>query len=318
MIKWLVFKLSTLITFIFYPKVASSYRFFIRYFFIGKVFQLNYFYRDFILKKPYKKIEYFGEFSPELKFVIPYAYWHFKNGTLKATASTKNTKELYFFSENHIEVEQNRAWNDFKYDTTIPNSEDHNLRYNYDKWLPVPYKKFFQSGYFEFEKPLLIIGNKYNIEWGEEPINFLDNRTILLIYKFLNEKYQIIYNRPVGDLITHDESEIKLHDDFLFIGKNCPEIIDANKLYHQKRHYFNNFNHFQLSLYASCDKFVSVHGGGATLASYFGGVNIIYSVKGHELFFNEFKTFYSKLSGASIFHVQTYEEIFTILKKHYL
>ena len=55
-------------------------------------------------KKKYKVISFDGEFAPELEFVIPFAYWHYKNGTLLKTQGAKFTREMYFFSEHHEEI----------------------------------------------------------------------------------------------------------------------------------------------------------------------------------------------------------------------
>jgi hypothetical protein len=58
---------------------------------------VKYVLQDYVFRKPYKEIEFQGEFAPELEFTIPFAYWHFKNGTLKSTKGALFTKEMYFF-----------------------------------------------------------------------------------------------------------------------------------------------------------------------------------------------------------------------------
>ncbi len=304
MIKWLIFKLATLLTYFRHFSIPSKYRFFIRYNYIGRFIQLRYYFNDYILRRPYKDIQFFGEFSPELKFVLPYAYWHYKNGTLGKTISTSDTKELYYFSKRHIERNEERSWNDFNFDIHIPNSEDHNLIYNFRKWQQVPLKKHYKNTVLLFDKPILIIANKYNEEWEEAPINFISTSMLSKINALLSHRYQIIYNRPSNDLIVNDNSKIEELNDHEFISNECPQMINAMSLYQKEKARFNNYNHYQLALYANCESFISVHGGGAVLASYFGGVNIIYSQRGHEAYFNEFDTIYPKLSNAKIIHVK--------------
>lgn len=304
-----VLKISTLITFISFPKTPSQYRFFIRYFFIHHFLQLNSFYKDYILRKSYKTIDYDGEFGPELKFVIPFAYWHFKNGTLKKTISSKDTKEFYFFSKNHQEKYISRKWSNFNFNLTIPNSEDHNIIYNLSKWEQVPLKQYYKNDLFSFPKPLLIIANKYNLEWNQKPINFLSIKDVQFIYHQLQEKYTIIYNRPEGSSIVHDNSEIQKFEDKEYIRQNLPKIVLMEDLFAKYNKAVNNFNHLQLLVYANSEKFISVHGGASVLASYFEGVNIIYSCKGMELFFNEFERFYPRLSGAIIKHAKSKEQL---------
>jgi hypothetical protein len=48
-------------------------------------------------------------------------------------------------------------------------------------------------------------------------------------------------------------------------------------LYKENKIKARNYNHFQLSVYANCEKFISIHGGTAALASCFKGSNIILS-----------------------------------------
>lgn len=305
-----VFKTSTLVTLISYPKIPSQYRFFIRYFFIHQLLQLKFLLKDKFIKSEYKFIDYNGEFGPELKFVVPFAYWHFKNGTLKQTISSKNTKEFYYFSENHQEKYCFRQWSNFNYDLNIPNSEDHNIKYNLHKWKQVPLKERYKNNeLFKFVKPLLIIANKYNSEWNGEPVNFLTLEDIKFIHDNFNAKYTIIYNRPESSSIVNDNSKTYNLKDKEYIRKNLPKITLMEDIYEEYKEQVNNYNHLQLLVYSKSEKFISVQGGASVLASYFEGINIIYARKGIELFFNEFEAFYPKLSGAIIKHAKSKEQL---------
>jgi hypothetical protein len=102
-----------------------------------------------------------------------------------------------------------------------------------------------------------------------------------------------------------------------WIKANHPEVLLMQDLFTKHRKEINNFNHLQLLVYANCKHFISVHGGTAALASYFGGTNIIYSKRGLEHMFNEFNTIFPKLSGAKILHAQREEEVFTYLQDYY-
>ena len=70
-------------------------------------------------------------------------------------------------------------------------------------------------------------------------------------------------------------------------------------------------------VYANCSRFISVHGGTAALASYFGGINIIFSRSGLEHLFNEFATIFPKLSNATILHAKSETELFKYLQQYY-
>lgn len=314
MLRWILFKVSTLLTYISFPFARAPYKFFTRYFFINFFIQLKYFWKDYVIKKPYKIIQYDSEFGPELKYVVPFAYWHYKNGTLLKTISSKDTKAFYFFSPDHEERFDKRVWVDFKYDIEIPNSQDHSLMYLMSKWKQVPYKEFYRNDNFNFSKPILIIANRYNIEWDDKPISFLDFEILVELINILSEKFTIIYNRPESAKIINDNSEIlELGEKDRLRKRFDDRIILMDDLFQTYACDYDNYNHFQLCAYASSKYFISVHGGTSVLASYFGGVNIIYSVKGHEHYCNEFTKFYPKLSGSKIYHAKDYAELLSFV-----
>ena len=87
-------------------------------------------------------------------------------------------------------------------------------------------------------------------------------------------------------------------------------------LYKENKAGANNFNHLQLMVYANASHFISTHGGTATLASYFGGINLILSKKGPEHHFNCYQKLYPKLSGAKIFHAKSDDELFIHIDNH--
>lgn len=302
----IVSKIYTVLIWARYPSFSSRARWYLRFYYRQKLIQAKYYFLDFFLKKPYKNLRFTGEFAPELKFVLPHAYWHYKNGTLKRTISVADTSCLYFFSPSHYEISTNREWNDFKFPMHIPNSFDHSLKYDFSKWLPVPLKDFYRNKKICFSKPTLIVSNKYNTEWGDNPINFLSIDVLNEIFNILKVKYQIIYNRPESALIVNDNSTIMELDEKTLL-ENHPEVFNMKELYQSKK--IKSFNEFQIRVYAGCSSFISVQGGNSVLASYFGGTNIIYAVKGLELEMNEYNTIYPRLSGTKIWHSDTYEKL---------
>ncbi|WP_219224854.1 hypothetical protein [Pedobacter antarcticus] len=290
-----------------YPQVPDNLKYFYRDTFSCELAQLKYLTRDYINKKPYKEIAFDGEFAPELQFVLPFAYWHFKNGTLKKTVSSKYTKELYFFSPDHQEQFETRT-NEGNYNYEVPRilySHD----YNMSKWLPVPLKNEYKNDIYTFEKPILIIANRYNMEWDGPPISFYSIEDLQFIISNLKDKFTIIYNRPRPELITTDNSESYDLNEFDWLEQEHPEVVLMDNLYKENKGKARNFNHLQLMVYANASHFISVHGGTAALASYFGGINLIVSKKGPEHHFNCYQKLYPQLSGAKIFHAKSSEEI---------
>ncbi|AUD00508.1 hypothetical protein [Spirosoma pollinicola] len=302
-----------------YPDLPSDLGYFVRDNYYCKLVQGRYVFQDYLLKKKYKVISYHGEFDQELRYVIPFAYWHYLNGTLDKTISAKDTKEFYFFSSNHEERFDKRVWLESYSHYNVPNMT-HSNTYSFRKWARVPYKDHFKNDLFVFDKPLLVIANKYNIEWDQDPINFLDIPTLDQIIKTYESDYQIVYNRPLPSQIVQDNSETLVLDEHAWLRKNHPQVVLMDDLYRQHHpSVVNNYNHLQLMVYANCNHFISMHGGTAALASCFGGTNIILSNPnwGKEHPFNEYENLFPNLSGAKILHARTREEVLTHLKMNY-
>ncbi|MGZ3847058.1 MAG: hypothetical protein ACXVBH_13440 [Flavisolibacter sp.] len=299
-----------------YKRMDISLRYFIRDTLYCDLMQWKYPLKDYLFKKRYKRIEFNGEFGPELQFVLPFAYWHYKNGTLKETRSTKNMSEFYFFSPDHKETSLPRS-NEGNYNFEVPRIlYSHN--YNMQKWLPVPLKKMYKNDIYVFEKPILIVANRYNMEWDGPPISFLSIEMLQFIFDSLKDKYTIIYNRPGAQHITMDNSEIYELNEIGWIKENYPEVILMHDLYEENKGKARNFNHLQLMVYANAENFISTHGGTSVLASYFEGTNVILSKQGPEHVFGCYQQLYPKLSGAQIFHAKTDEELKGLIRANFV
>ena len=301
-----------------YPAIRRDLRYFIRDNYFCRVNQLRFIASDYLAKRPYKVIDYHGEFDQELRYVLPFAYWHHLNGTLQQTISCTNTKPFYFFSDNHLEHYDQRVWQAGYDYYDVPNMT-HSPTFDFSKWTRVPLKSKYKNEVFVFDKPLLIIANKYNIEWDSPPINFLDIPALDRIVSMCQSTYQIIYNRPLSTHIVLDNSEILDLGEHQWFRENHPEVLLMNDLYEQHRDQVSNFNHLQLMVYANCDHFISMHGGTAALASYFGGINIILSKPGGgmEHHFDEYATIFPALSGATIRHAKKVDAIFNDLNEYF-
>ncbi|MBC3538799.1 hypothetical protein H7U12_03845 [Rufibacter sp. H-1] len=309
-------KLLSALALLRHREVRKEYRYFIRDTYFCRLVQGKYLLKDYVFRKAYKVVSFNGEFGAELQFVIPFAYWHYRNGTLKKSISSQFTKELYFFSQNHEEkfIERvNRGDpNEGNYNFEMPRIL-HSHNYDMNKWLAVPFKETYQNNVFVFEKPILIVANRYSMEWGGPPVSFFDKPILSFIFHKLAQEYTIIYNRPLTQHITKDHNEVVELNERRWIQEEHPEVILLEDLYEEKKSYANNFNHLQLLVYANADHFISIHGGTSVLASYFGGTNLILSKSGAEHYFGCFQTLYPKLSGATILHAKSEEEV-----RHYV
>ncbi|REA57058.1 hypothetical protein DSL64_24920 [Dyadobacter luteus] len=308
-------KVLSLIVLVKYGRLPIDVRYYYRDTYLCQLRQLRYFFRDYIFKSRYKELSFDGEFAPELQFALPFAYWHYKNGTLKSTKSSKYTKEMYFFSDNHEEYFSTRT-NAGNYNFEMPRVlYSHN--YNMEKWLPVPLKAEYRNDVYVYDKPILIIANRYNMEWDGPPVSFFSVELLGFMLDKLKEKYTIIYNRPRPQNITMDNSDIYDLDEFNWLEKEYPEVVLMEDLFTENKAGARNFNHLQMMVYANADKFISIHGGTATLASYFGGTNLILSKKGPEHHFKCFEKLYPQFSGADILHAKSDEEVKKYVASHF-
>ena len=309
-----VYKFLGLYVYLRFNRIPPEIRYFYKATYFCRYVQLRYFVRDYVTKKQYKTITWSGEFGAELLFALPFAYWHYKNGTLKKTSSSKFTKELYFFSPDHEEI--------FNFRT---NKENHNYEfprvlyshnYNMSKWLQVPLKSYYSNDIYLYEKPILIVANRYNMEWGQQPISYLTIPTLDFIIEKLKTKFTIIYNRPKPQNIVNDDSQVYDLNEFKWLKKEHPEVLLMEDLFEENRCNANNFNHFQLAVYANANHFISTHGGTATLASYFGGINIIFSKEGPEYQFGCYEKLFPKLSGTIIKPARSEEQLKLYIEEH--
>lgn len=307
MLKKLLNKILGLYVLLRFSKVPLELRYFYRDTYYCQLVQWKYIFKDYIVKKPYKDIHFSGEFAPEIMYVLPFAYWHYKNGTLRSTKSSNFTSELYFFSPNHNEGFDVRS-NEGNYNFETPRilySHDYDIQ----KWEAVPLKQTYANNIYVYDKPILIIANRYNMEWDGPPVSFFSIEMLEFMISRLKEDYTIIYNRPNPKNITMDNSEIYDLNEFGWLEKEHPEVILMEDLFKENKANARNFNHLQLMVYANASHFISTHGGTASLASYFGGVNLIFSVQGGEHHFGCFHTIFPKLSGAKILHAKNEAEV---------
>ena len=299
-----------------YRQMDTNLRYFVRDTLYCDLMQWKYLVKDYVSKKKYKTIAFSGEFGPELQFVLPFAYWHYKNGTLKETQSSHNMSEFYFFSPSHKEIFDLRS-NEGNYKIEVPRVLD-SPRYDMKKWLPGPLKEVYKNNVYVFEKPTLIVANRYNMEWDGPPISFLSIEMLRFIFDSLKDNYTIVYNRPGAQHITMDNSEIYNLNEIEWIRSNYPEVILMDDLYKENKGNAKNFNHLQLMVYANAENFISTHGGTSVLASYFEGTNVILSKQGPEHTFGCYEALYPKLSGARIFHAKTDEELLRMVKQNFV
>ena len=154
-----------------------------------------------------------------------------------------------------------------------PNIIIHLHSLDWYKFEAPPYKEVFKNDRFKYEKPILVISNKYNVEWSDKPYNYIQVSTLRRMFRLLKDDYQIIYNHPTKEMGYDDHAESLDLGEFKMIQYEFPEVLTIQQLL--KENPDLTYNGLQLRIYANCDKFISVQGGSSIFFSFFGGQNII-------------------------------------------
>jgi hypothetical protein len=275
-----------------------------------------------------RQTQYFGEFSFELLAVVPYAYWLYLRGRLERTIGGLDTRCLYYFSENHEERSVKRHY--------VPITEypvgERGWRFGYDRltfpseldtrsWAPPPYREFFRDERFCWHRKICIISNKISDEQFPNepmgpPMNFIGREILLRLIGMLRDRYQVIYNRPRASDIATDHQTIRETGDIEAIKHAFPDVVTIQEL--QARYPTLSFNELQLRLYSGCQHFVSVLGGSAFLASYFGGTNIVLARRGWEVDCGAYQRWFDRFSGARVVAVGSGGELLQAVEREFL
>ncbi len=260
--------------------------------------------------------QYFGEFAFELLAVVPYAYWLHREGRLALTVSTPDTRCLYYFSPRHEERRELRRYVPI---TEYPIGVAGFARYDRssfpeslatDRWAPPPYRDVYRDSRFRFDKPTCVVCNKATVEsyrWHRSMTNYLPTGALLELVAGLRSRYQVVYNRPREADIVNDHQAIRELGDIEAIERAFPDVLTIQAL--RERHPDLGYNELQLRLYAGCERFVSVLGGSSYLASWFGGVNIVYAKRGWEVACGAYDRWFDRFSGARVVAVSTIDEL---------
>jgi hypothetical protein len=156
-----------------------------------------------------------SEFGDEIVLYTSYYYYLVKNGLFFNNKITtyKGMKDYYYFIDeaNIIEKDEKREWIHDKQRPLLVNNNAHCHKFNMRYWYPVPYKIHFTNSKFIFNKPLIIIQNKYNKEWDNKPVNFFSVKTLDIMVSILKDRFQIVYIRPSNTIL--DMSSYLFSDD---------------------------------------------------------------------------------------------------------
>tara|TARA_Y100000310_G_C20477970_1_gene713342 strand:- start:42 stop:953 length:912 start_codon:yes stop_codon:yes gene_type:complete len=245
-------------------------------------------------------IDLHPEFGLEIALGITYAYWLHERGELEGVRTVKGMKPFYYFCDNVEEVYDCRTIDNAAAGLdTLPNNWIHhcprikssNGVLDYTKWLVPPYKKVYATDKFNFDKPMIVVSNRYNVEHGHPPIGYFDIPFLYDVFNYLTENgYRVIYKRPRNSEFPLDQNEMNgVQMGFTDIVADVDEIgtitdYQLTEFYDDvvlmddliKSKDTNTYNEIQLQLFSNASGFVTMGGGGSILCSMFGVPNISY------------------------------------------
>jgi hypothetical protein len=150
------------------------------------------------------------------------------------------------------------------------------------EWSP-PYRKAYQEK-VKFDKPILVVHNKYTTEWGGKPVNFLSLDTLDAIFSSYKDQFQIIFfesprNSIVNSGYSKDHQKFIEYDDYK-VALQHPEVIIFGD-YVQKLG--AKYNDLKLKVFSNTYHFITTQGGNSHMAALFpGSLVIILHVRGGE------------------------------------
>lgn len=245
------------------------------------------------------------EFGSELILVVSKVYSEKKKNSDVGVITSSLMKPFYFFldeskiDEKYTKRAPGSPWGNL-HSPTLPKDFDYPDFKNHYKKFKLP---------FDTDKEIILISNKYNMEWSKPPINFLNIDTLREIFTILSKKYLIVYNRVKPEKIIEDNSKMLDLDDYELVNE-FENVIDINNI-------TSNYtiNELQLIIGAHSNHKISVQGGTSILSSLTGGENNIFVVKGGELKHNTYEKWYNQLSNCKIKTHNTYESLVNRIKE---
>lgn len=217
-------------------------------------------------------IEYTGEFGCEITTFIPFAGWLKAEGLLEGrrVLTYGGMRPYYYFLDDgeYAEKAVQRHWIDVAERGWPTNSTYTATR---QPWhAPPDYRSRYRGQGQTFSRPVLFVQNKFCLEWGRGPINFLPLDLLDRLLTRASARFDIVYSRPrplvreVG--FTHDNNAYCDYPDIALVRRRGGAVILEDLCEQTGAPY----NLTKLEILAKSNLFVAVQGGGAHLLACFG------------------------------------------------
>lgn len=242
-------------------------------------------------------MEYRGEFGAELVLFLPFCGWLNKLGLLKDhVISTYHGMRCFYDDLDCKEIVERAEPREFvrprQRAEWLPVKDEHAyMAPNVCHSFPDLRKKFSKLGsldtLFKERKPLLVIHNKYNIEWEREPLNFIDEATLATLFERFSHDFNVVYFRHgilgASPGYTEDHTPMEPLND-LEVVRQFPRVSLFEDLLEAHGQGLDT-NQMKNLIYSQCHRFITVQGGGAHhIAMYSGSLMLIAHRAGNECF----------------------------------
>ncbi len=218
------------------------------------------------------KIEYTGEYGNEITTFIPLVNWLKQEGLLhdRKVLTYRGMRPYYFFldDDEFSAKDVNRHWVPEHARDWPTNSTYTATRKAWHR--PPDYRAFYMTRARTFSRPTLFIQNKFALEWGYGPINYLPLIHLKNLLSLTARKFQIVFSRPgtrpAGSGYSDDHNIICDYPDLDIVR----QFQDALVLEEIAAREGRSYNEVKLEVLAGTHLFFAVQGGGAHLLAAFG------------------------------------------------
>ena len=289
------------------------------------------------------------EFGIELALALPYAYWLHERGELEKVVTSHGMQPFYYFADiveekyDHRTIDNEQAGLN-----SLPNSwiygNTHNAKLykdewehweqfmcekqgcgilNYEKWKMPDYSGHYKNDRFVFEKPFVVISNRFNWEHGGPPIGYFDAHCLIYLFKYFTKNgYKVIYKRPRNTEFPVDQNEAhtvmtntqpifqynKEGQEIRFsdydIANDFDDVILLDELVSKNTDL--TYNQLQLNLFANASSFVAISGGSTLLLNLFQKPTITYLYNGSDLRKNFWEGGTRGITGNGVKNIKNY------------
>jgi hypothetical protein len=223
-------------------------------------------------------LEFTGEFGAEINSFVPFTYWLYLAGLMqdRRIRTYPGMRPFYFYLHpEQIEEKQEarRYVHPLERPVWLPTRNDHASCRNAFETFPDYRTAYGDAAFFASERPLLIVHNKFTIEWNRAPVNYFSPALLERVFGTLSEHFQIVYIRP-GFAGAQAGYSADQQPDLPFgdaqVVRQFPNIWLLDDLVEGLRDVVS-YNEIKLRLLASSWFHLTVQGGNAHLAALFSG-----------------------------------------------